>query len=157
MIRYALKCVDGHAFESWFASGDAFEALRSAREISCPFCGGTGVDKALMAPRVAPETPGDAGLKPPVPGAADDAPHAASATSPPDDPNLVHAIAKLRAHVENTSDDVGSRFAIEARRMHLGDVPQRAIHGQATPGEARDLVEDGIPVLPLPFTPTRTN
>ena len=61
----------------------------------------------------------------------------------------------LRTHVEKTTDDVGDRFAAEARAMHLGDRPERAIRGRASRDEAKSLLEDGVPVMPLPFIPTR--
>ncbi|WP_128254362.1 DUF1178 family protein [Falsirhodobacter deserti] len=130
MIRYALKCSRGHAFESWFQSAAAFDALKAARHVSCPDCGDASIDKALMAPAVK---------------------HAL--TDPAMDREK--ALAELRRQVEANSDDVGMNFVTEARRMHEGDVPARAIHGIARLDEARQLLKDGIPVAPLPFMPRR--
>jgi hypothetical protein len=138
MIRYALKCEDSHRFESWFQSGAAFEALMARGLVTCPDCGSASVTKDLMAPKVAASR--GEGL---APRAMTNAP----------DPDLVEAISKLRKHVEETSDYVGDRFAHEARAMHDGDQPHRPIYGDVKPEEARKLIEDGVPALPLPFIP----
>ncbi|MEM1302153.1 MAG: DUF1178 family protein [Pseudomonadota bacterium] len=152
MIRYSLKCAHNHTFESWFQSADGFDALQSAGHVSCPICGDTQVKKALMAPKVtparkaasiAPKLPA-----PPRPSVPDQPPALASEQSPQE-----AMFAKMRDHIEKNSDDVGTNFAKEARAMHDGDVPDRPIHGQASLAEAKSLVDDGVPVLPLPFTP----
>lgn len=133
MIRYALTCKADHAFDSWFASASAYDALAAAGHVACPVCGSTRVDKALMAPAVASEKPD---LKKPA--------------NP-----MEEALAAMRAHVEANSDYVGLNFVTEARRMHAGEVPERSIHGEARPEEARALLEEGVPVAPLPFMPPR--
>lgn len=139
MIKYALKCAEGHGFESWFQSGAAFDNLQARGLVVCPYCGLQSVEKALMAPAVAP------------------AAHAPDATVPA--PSDVVApeqrLRQLREKIEATADYVGSRFAHEARAMYLGDIPDRPIYGEARPAEARALLEEGVPVLPLPFVPTR--
>lgn len=138
MIRYDLKCAKDHAFDSWFASADAFDGLKRAGQLSCPHCGSTKVEKALMAPKVRP------------------ARKAVSLQKAETDQEK--ALAKLRQEVEKNSDYVGMNFASEARAMHDGDMPQRAIYGEAKPEEAKSLIEDGVPVAPLPFTPkAKTN
>ncbi|MFQ6548924.1 DUF1178 family protein [Aestuariibius sp. 2305UL40-4] len=142
MIKYTLKCGDGHAFESWFHSSDAFDALRDAGRLSCIECGNTHVEKSLMAPKV---RPGRASGPLPEPANTSDAP-------PPD---FVKAVAKLKAHVEATSDYVADRFASEARAIHVGDAPDRPIYGEANSGEVKSLLDDGIPVAPLPFVSGR--
>lgn len=159
MIRYALKCDQGHGFDSWFQSAGAFDSLQAAGHVTCPHCGSTKVSKSLMAPKVrparsaasAPETPIPAPQDRPqnTPAPVENAPVAAP------NPELEQAIAKMRAKVEAESDYVGDSFAREARAMHLGDTPERSIYGEAKPEEARELIEDGVPVLPLPFRPTR--
>ena len=135
MIRYALTCAKDHAFESWFQSASAYDVARAAGHVTCPLCGSDKVEKALMAPAVKPA-------------------RSAAKLSPPDHP-AAEAIAALRAEVEANSDYVGLNFAAEARKMHEGDIPARAIYGEAKWEEARALLEDGIPVAPLPFTPKR--
>jgi len=144
MIRYALKCDDGHGFESWFASAEAFDALDRAGRLECPQCGTAGVHKALMSPGVGSAIAPPAETVAPAPTPPPERPLAAM-TAPE------RALEKLRREIQKNSDYVGNRFAAEARRMHLGDAPERAIHGEAPLDEARQLIEDGIPILPLPF------
>jgi hypothetical protein len=148
MIRFALRCQNEHAFESWFASGAAYEALRGQGHVACPVCGATGVEKALMAPAV---------TQPAAPPATPTTGGTPRRPAPPD-PALAAKIEALRKHVEANSDYVGMKFVTEARAMHLGDAPERPIHGEAKIDEARALIEEGVPVAPLPFLPrNRTN
>lgn len=142
MICYTLKCADGHSFDSWFKSAEAFEALDGRGMLSCSVCGGSDVKKAMMAPRVsksAPMAEAKGGAEPPK-------------LSQPDTP-MEQALTALRKHIEANSTYVGGNFAAEARRIHLGDALDRLIHGEAKPEEARALIEDGIPVAPLPIFP----
>lgn len=135
MIRYALKCQDDHPFESWFQSAEAYESLRRAGHVACPECGSTEISKALMAPQV------QSGRK------------KESLSAVPE--GIEAKLAALKAHVEANSDYVGMNFAAEARAMHEGDAPERSIYGEAKLDDAKALIEDGIPVAPLPFLPTR--
>jgi hypothetical protein len=161
MIRYTLKCADGHEFESWFQSTEAYDRLAGAGRLSCPQCGANRVEKSLMTPRVRParaavKAPGREG---PTEGATahgayldkDVRPGGALSASTPAEA----AIAALRRHVEATADYVGNDFAKEARRIHDGEAAERPIWGEARLGETKALIEDGIPVAPLPFRPTR--
>ncbi|RMC32030.1 DUF1178 family protein [Paracoccus alkanivorans] len=132
MIRYALRCDKGHDFDGWFRSSEGFEAMRGSGQVACAQCGSTSVEKALMAPSVPAEK--------------------MQRLNVPRNPAEV-ALEKLREHVEKNSDYVGLRFADEARAMHEGERPSRAIHGEARPEDARKLIEDGVPVAPLPFIP----
>jgi hypothetical protein len=134
VVRYSLRCAEGHGFESWFASAKAFDDLAAGGHLACAECGTGRVEKALMTPALRAEGP--------APLAAPAGPHEA-------------LLAKLRRHVEENSDYVGLSFAAEARRMHEGEAPERSIWGEARPEEARALLEDGIPVAPLPFVPKR--
>lgn len=135
MIRYTLKCDKDHSFESWFQSGGAFEKLLKAGHVTCPECGSADVSKTLMAPKVTTSRK-----------------KAAAPLSTPES-EKEKALAKLRDEVEKNSDYVGMNFAAEARAIHDGDAPERAIYGEAKPEEAKTLIEDGIPVAPLPFVP----
>lgn len=139
MIRFALKCPADHGFESWFQSGAAFDSLKSAGHVACPVCGDTGVEKTLMAPTVRP--------------ARDAAPPRPDLSAPASDAE--RALAELRRKVEENSEYVGLDFVTEARRIHDGDAPLRAIYGEARMEEAKKLIEDGVPVAPLPFLPQR--
>lgn len=139
MIRYTLECDNKHRFESWFQSADAFETVQTRGLVACPDCGDTRVKKTLMAPSV----PKKGNAKP-----ADSQPM----TNAPD-AELAKAMQALREHVEKTSDYVGDNFAREARAMHDGEKPHRAIYGSAKLEDAKKLVEDGVPAMPLPFIP----
>ena len=135
MIRYTLRCAQGHDFESWFGSGAAFDSLKASGHVTCPDCGSTEVEKSLMAPRVSTSK---------------------TAAKASDEARAQEkALAALRAKVEAESDYVGLSFAKEARAMHVGEAPERAIYGEATAKDAIELLQDGIPVAPLPFLPTR--
>ncbi|WP_322865275.1 DUF1178 family protein [Aquicoccus sp. G2-2] len=140
MIQFSLKCAEGHRFDSWFQSTAAFDKLMGTGHIACAICGSLQVEKAVMAPRVANTR--DA---PEVPKRALSAP-----ASPAE-----QALAKLRRTVEENSDYVGMEFVQEARAIHDGTAPERAIYGEARPEDAKTLIEDGVPVIPLPFMPGR--
>ena len=136
MIQYALICQSDHSFDSWFQSAAAFEGLRVAGHVSCPICGSAKVVKTLMAPSVRPARTAAPSLR-----------------DPANDQET--ALAALRAKVEANSEYVGLNFVAEARAMHDGDAPERSIYGEARADEAIKLLEDGVPVAPLPFMPTR--
>lgn len=144
MIRYALTCPNGHSFESWFQSAEAFDRLACAGHLSCTSCGATGITKSLMAPALRPARSA-APERGPEP-----VPRPLSTTTPAET-----ALAELRRKVEENSEYVGMNFASEARAIHDGDAPDRAIYGEARLDEARKLIEDGVPVAPLPFLPGR--
>lgn len=140
MIQYTLKCTQDHRFDSWFQSASAFDKLHAAGLVACSVCGTSDVVKDLMAPRVNN-------------GAGAERPAEAPLSGPPSDAE--QALRALRDEVEKTSDYVGRDFAAQARAMHDGDTPQRAIWGEARGDEAIKLIKDGISVAPLPFLPTR--
>lgn len=150
MIRFSLRCAEGHTFDSWFQSAAAYDALAAAGRLECAVCGGRQVEKAPMAPAIA----AGGGAPDPAAGRRGDGPGAGPLHEVPDHP--LHALlAAFRRHIEENSDYVGMNFAAEARAIHDGKAPARAIHGEARPDEARRLIEDGIPVAPLPFLPAR--
>jgi hypothetical protein len=145
MIRYSLKCAAEHSFDSWFQSATAFDALAAAGHVTCPNCGSADISKTLMAPAVTPARK----------SASNSAmPSLEKPLSTPANPQE-QALAALKAEVEANSDYVGKSFVAEARKMHEGTAPPRAIHGEARLDEAKKLVEDGVPVMPLPFLPPR--
>ena len=153
MIRYTLRCADGHAFESWFADAGAFDALQARGLVSCVECGSDAVEKALMAPRVRPGRRPAAAAPAPLPDAAPAPPPPGGAPKPLEVTRMEAAIAELRAKVEANSTYVGTRFAEEARAMNRGDKPETPIWGETTREEARALREEGVPAMPLPFGP----
>lgn len=139
MIRYTLTCDQDHQFESWFQSSAAFDNLAAAGHLSCAICGSATVERALMAPSV----PAKGNTKIAAP----------DLSAPASD--VETAVAKMRKDVEDNSDYVGMKFADEARKMHDGEAPERAIYGEAKLDDAKKLIEDGVPVAPLPFMPKR--
>jgi len=143
VIEFTLKCDNGHRFESWFQSAASFEKLKAAGMVACSVCGSDAVEKALMAPSVV------AGRTTPTP-----AEPRAKTLSDPASP-AEQALAELKKKIEANAEYVGTNFAREARQMHEGGAPERAIYGEAKPEEARKLMEDGVPVTPLPFRPNR--
>lgn len=155
MIRFALKCSQGHGFESWFASGAAYETLRAGGHLACPVCGDTGIEKALMTPALQPERAAPEVAPADPPSAPTPAIPEAGTLMSTGDRALEEKLAALRRHVEENAEYVGKDFADEARQMHLGDAPERPIYGEARIEEARALVEEGVPVAPLPFLPAR--
>lgn len=141
MIVYDLSCQCGHRFEGWFKSRDAFDRQVEAGMIDCPACGGSQVQKRLSAPKIG----GKAESTTTRPAPSSDA----MASGMPAE--LASAIANLRQKVAETCDYVGSNFAEEARSIHYGDVEERPIYGEASAEQARDLHEEGIMAIPLPF------
>lgn len=148
MIRFSLKCNQDHSFESWFQSGAAFEKVKGAGMVTCPACGSKQVEKTLMAPRI--QT-----AKVAAPKATQHTPTKTPAPLPDITPEQQADISALKAHVEATSDYVGENFAKEARAMHDGEKPERPIYGEANIKDAVSLIEDGVPLAPLPFIPAR--
>lgn len=152
MILYSLQCAASHDFDSWFRSSDAFTVLTAAAQIACPICGNTEVRKTLMAPAI--RTARKA-VSPPSDQTTPEA------VTPPAGPlsqpgsAVEEAFAAMRRQVEENSEYVGLNFAAEARRIHDGTTPGRAIYGEAKPEDARKLIEDGVPVAALPFMPSR--
>src|SRR5215472_6087582 len=173
MIRYALACDEGHAFESWFANSATYDRQVKRGLVSCPVCNSTKVEKAIMAPRVAgTKRRGDASVSVPMPeGPASSQPSASKA--PPEAPqtNVPAPVAmispqerefrnklkELRNHLTKNADYVGRKFPEEARKMHYGETDHRSIYGEATPEQAKDLHEEGIEFHPLPVLPDEHN
>lgn len=136
-----LRCAHGHGFEGWFASNEAFDSQLASGLVECPVCGDTAIVKLLSAPRLnlgnakAPEAAAPAAVAPNAP--ADLSPEA----------RWMRALREVLAKTE----DVGERFADEARKMHYGETRERGIRGQATPEQTEALLDEGIPVMALPI------
>jgi hypothetical protein len=148
VIRYALSCERGHSFESWFRDAAAYDEQAAAGLLACPTCGSQGVEKAIMAPHVAQNAPK------PAPAAPEERP--VSLVSP-EDAELRAKVKALREHLTANADYVGTGFADEARRIHSGESEGRSIYGEASPGDARALLEEGVEILPLPSLPDERN
>jgi hypothetical protein len=142
LIIFDLKCVpQGHVFEAWFGSTADYEAQKERGLVSCPICGSADVMKAPMAPAVGAK--GNAGAAPATPELFSGDPAEVKA--------MLAAAAALQKKMLEGSEGVGDRFADEARAIHIGEAEKRAIHGRATRAQAESLVEDGVPIAPLPF------
>ena len=133
MIRFQLICDNDHKFDSWFRSGTDCDGLLAKKMVNCTTCGSDVVRKAMMAPTVSTSD-------------------SAAVTAPR---QTETPLERFKKEVESKADDVGKNFAKEARDMHAGTIPERPIYGQATGQEAKALLSEGVPVMPLPFIPTK--
>jgi hypothetical protein len=156
MIHYHLRCERGHGFESWFQSSSAYEAQEKRGLVNCPICGSAKVERAIMAPQIVTRKGRESAA--PAPAAATDV------TAPTSTPLLMAQERELRAklkelrdHIVKNADNVGERFPNEARKMHYGDIEHRPIYGEASPDEARALIDEGVDVAPLPVLPNDRN
>jgi hypothetical protein len=158
MIRYTLRCDKDHSFESWFQSSSAYDSQIKRKLVTCPVCGTAKVDKAIMAPRIVSKKGRD---KAPAPVEASAEVAAPAAESTPlmmaQERELRAKIKELRDHIVKNADNVGERFPNEARKMHYGDIEHRPIYGEASPEEAKALIDEGVEVAPLPVLPEDRN
>jgi hypothetical protein len=174
MIRYALNCEQGHAFESWFQNSAAYDKQKKRGLVTCPICNSAKVEKAIMAPRLSRAEAGEpASPQLPAPAPPQNLPPAPSglpAPLPPTAPGkapmafmssmereLRAKLKELREHVTKNANYVGHSFPEEARKIHYGESEQRSIYGEASPDEARELHEEGIDFHPLPILPDEFN
>ena len=144
MIRYALICDNDHEFESWFKDSAGFDALNSKKLIECPACNSTKISKQIMSPKVQRTDLVPAEQEWIAPASQ------SNALLSPEDLEMRQKFADIRRRLTEDSEDVGSRFTEEARKMHFGDIEQRPIYGRASLEEARELIEDGVGILPIP-------
>jgi hypothetical protein len=159
MIRYALHCDHDHTFESWFQSSSAYDSQVKRKLVGCPICGSVKVAKAIMAPRIV-------GKKGRESAAASPAPIESVEILPPanstplvmaQERELRAKLKELRDHIVKNADNVGESFPNEARKMHYGEIEHRPIYGEASPDEARALIDEGVEVSPLPVLPEDRN
>ena len=148
MIRYNLRCERGHTFESWFQSSSSYDSQVKRKLVNCAVCGSAKVEKAIMAPQIA-GTKKRGTLAP------------ADSTSMPmmmaRDREMRAELKELHDHLVKNADNVGEQFPNEARKMHYGDIEHRPIYGEATPEEAKSLLEEGVEVGSLPVLPDDRN
>jgi hypothetical protein len=129
VIVFDLRCRDGCAvFEGWFDSGEDFAQQSERGLVQCPYCGTANVEKAPMAPRVS-----------------------RSGAVPSEVREKIAELAALQSKLLSNSEWVGSDLPETARAMHLGELEPRAVHGQASANEAKSLIDEGVPILPLPL------
>ncbi|MCV0424530.1 MAG: DUF1178 family protein [Roseibium sp.] len=175
MIKYTLVCEASHSFEGWFRNSGDFEAQCERKFVVCPMCGATDVRKALMAPAVStsrkrealsPVASIDNAAAPAAPASKKETPQPVS--TPPMQPSallpenlrqkeIVEALRLVRTRIMENSENVGSEFASEARKIHYGETEERSIYGETSLQDAEELLEEGISVLPLPELPDDKN
>ena len=158
MIRYNLVCDKRHDFESWFQDSGAYDKQAKRGLVSCPLCGSTKVEKAIMAPRLARKDKSTsidvtAGT-PPAGGTPANAPVAMMS---PQEKEFRTKLKELRDHLVANADNVGKKFPEVARKMHYGELEHRSIYGEASPEDAKELHEEGIEFHPLPVLPDERN
>jgi hypothetical protein len=166
MIRYALRCERGHDFESWFQNSASYDRQVRRGLVTCPACDSVKVEKAIMAPQIARKGRSARSRAAEAAGEAARAGAEASASATPQAPapmlmsegsELRAKLRELRDHIRKNADDVGGQFPTEARKMHYGEIAHRPIYGEASPDEAKALIEEGVEVAPLPVLPDDRN
>lgn len=151
MIYYQLRCGQAHGFDGWFSDSASFEKQAKRGLIECPQCGGTDIERALMAPALAKRDAAPVPVEEP----------AAPAEKPAAEPEkvvrlpaqMLAALQRMRAEVEKTCDYVGPNFADQARAMHRGEIKPKGIYGETTEEQAESLADEGISVAKIPWVP----
>jgi len=141
MIHFTLCCDQAHRFDGWFRSNEDFDKQCKSGLVSCPVCGSTSVEKALMTPAIAHGDKQELSAEP----------------SPPTEKDFWRAWHEAARKIRETSDYVGQDFAETARKIHFGEVEPRAIYGEAERAEIVSLLDDGVDILPLPPLPEKQN
>jgi hypothetical protein len=147
VIAYNLICGDGHEFEGWFKDSAAYDAQAKKGVLACPVCGDDDVKKAIMAPAVKTSVTKAKGRQEVL----------APDSNKPDQQKLRQFMAGYRKFIEENAEYVGPKFPEEARKIHYGETEERHIYGESTLGEARELVEEGIQIAPVPPYPGDLN
>lgn len=141
MIRFSLACDGGHSFEVWFRNGEDFDRQKESGLVSCPSCGSSEVNKALMAPSVS------TGRKK----------EKIALAIGEQQKQALEQLKELSKKVRDNAEYVGEKFAEEARKIHFGETEKRGIYGEANLEEVKELAEDGVEIMPLPVFPDDQN
>jgi len=160
MIRYALRCEHDHTFESWFQDSSTYDSQVKRKLVSCPVCTSVKIDKAIMAPRIVGKKGrerAEPAMPAPAPVAALPEPAGSTPLVMAQERELRAKLKELRDHIVKNADNVGESFPNEARKMHYGEIEHRPIYGEASPEEAKSLIEEGVEVSPLPVLPEDRN
>ncbi len=144
MIKYRLKCANGHRFDAWFLDGATYDRQNAHREISCPYCGDGQISKVPMSPNLAK-------------GKNDKQTEATELRATEVAERILNAVNKLRQNVEENCEYVGDKFADEARGIYYGETEKRGIYGEASEEESVDLEKEGIKFFRLPVVPRRND
>ena len=151
MIRYSLICEKKHDFEIWFKNSADYDRQAKRGLVTCPACGSAKVEKALMAPSLGRSA--RKGAVPPMPAES----KTPVAMVSPQEKEFRAKLKELRDHLTKNADNVGAKFPEEARKMHYGESEHRSIYGEASPQEAKELLEEGVELHPLPVLPDDRN
>jgi hypothetical protein len=165
MIRYSLVCDNQHDFDIWFQNSADYDKQRKRSLVTCPACGSEKVEKTLMAPSLGrgakkgarargPETPPP---EAPTPQAASSENKTPVAMVSPQEHEFRAKLKELRDHLTKNAENVGGKFPDEARKMHYGEKEHRSIYGEASPKDAKEMLEEGIEFHPLPVLPDEHN
>jgi hypothetical protein len=155
MIHYALICDRKHEFEGWFNNAADYDKQAKRHLVSCPVCGSTAVDKAIMAPAISASKKKKAVAS--KPEAAVPQTNAPVAMLSPQETEVRAKLKELRDHLTKNADNVGKKFPEEARKMHYGDIEHRSIYGEASTEDAKKMLDEGIEFHPLPTLPDDKN
>jgi hypothetical protein len=162
MIRYSLICEKQHDFEIWFKNSADYDKQAKRGLVSCPACGSVKVEKALMAPSLGRGARKGVGAPMPEVAPAPEAPAPAESKTSvamvsPQEREFRAKLKELRDHLTKNAENVGGKFPEEARKMHYGEAEHRSIYGEASPQEAKDLIDEGVELHPLPVLPDERN
>ncbi len=147
MIKYSLICKQQHAFEGWFSNSADFDKQKKRGLVTCPFCDTPSIEKSLMAPAVSTQ-------KSMVPNETEAVTNAPVTKEYSD---AINKIREIRDQVQANSENVGNNFPEEARKIHYGEAEKRGIYGEASPDDVKELVEEGVEIVPLPVLPEDKN
>lgn len=137
MIKYALKCENNHGFEAWFGDSQGYEEQNKKGLIECPYCASIQIEKAIMAPNI--RTSKNENAIAPIINQPELLPA-----------EIAKAFSQIKTHIEQNYDYVGKDFADEARAIHAGTAEERLIYGETSPKEVVELIEEGVPIAPIP-------
>jgi len=141
VIRFSLHCDQAHDFEGWFRSNDDYDTQRKRGFVECPTCGSNKVSKALMAPAVSTSRKQER----------------MALAMGAEQKRMMSELKALTDKMKEGAENVGDKFAEEARKIHFGETEQRGIYGEASPDEVKGLAEDGVPFMPIPVLPEDRN
>ncbi len=153
MIKYSLSCENSHEFEGWFSNSGDFDTQQKRGLVSCPLCNSGKISKSLMTPSIS--TAGPTGSIPSK--TQSESTLATNTNAPPGSAELMKQLRGFRDHIESNAENVGNKFSEEARKIHYGEADKRGIYGQASKEDVRDLVDEGVEVMPLPVLPEDSN
>jgi hypothetical protein len=162
MIRYSLVCEKKHDFEIWFKNSADYDKQAKRGLVSCPACGSDKVEKALMSPSLGRSAKKSAiarmaEIEPPAAAPAPSEEKTPVAMVSPQEKEFRAKLKELRDHLTKNAENVGGKFPEEARKMHYGEKEHRSIYGEASPQEAKDLLDEGVELHPLPVLPEERN